>query len=152
MSAIAGGGTTESTASTHIVRTKNCGIAEIHLLSYATSPLHALRLLEPPLKYGITWPYERSPSGEEPVRKNVLFPFVTFTGVVEWAGYKKVTGKEFDNYGQKFADYIAANNLGTIATLPGRVNWTGKTIQIWVWAPDYDKLFAHLDEVRNASK
>lgn len=136
--------------STHIVRTKNCGIAEISLLAYADNPLHALQMLEEPLKFGITWPYDVQPSGEKPQRKDFLFPFVTFTGVVANKYYTEVTGKEVNNYGQKFADYLTENGLGAVTTLPGRLNWTGKDIQHWLWAPDYPAVFAHLDKARYA--
>lgn len=118
---------------TCLVRTKNCGIAEIDYLSMSASPLAALQTLAPALRYGITWPYVNG------LQKGCYFPFITFTGVV--------TPRDpirHENYGQAFADYLTEHNLGAVVTLPGRLNWTGNMIQIWVWRPDYDVIWALL--------
>lgn len=123
---------------TQIHRTKNCGIAEINGLSSADSPLHALHSLHKQLLRGITWPPAPDP---KEVPKGVFFPFVTFTGVVP-----KPEDKRPNNYGQKFADYITANDLGTITTVAPKRNWTSNLIQIWIWEPNYPNLWKHLKE------
>lgn len=125
-----------ATEMTHLERTKNCGIAEISMLSSSGSPLRALQQLAPEFKHGVTWPYV---NGE---RKNFLFPFITFTAVV-----RKGDGMR-PSYGPAFADFIVEHNLGTLTTLPDKSNWTGNTIQIWVWCPDYVAIWKLLDAER----
>ena len=130
----------------YLFRTKNCGIAEINGLGIFATPLKALRAFAPELKHGITWPPGGSrvtqtvPDGRKADSVGVLFPFVTFTGVVPDKDNAKAP-----NYGQTFADFITENNLGDVVTMPAKLNWTGNTIQHWLWRPDYDALFALLD-------
>ena len=127
----------ETKPTIQLVRTKNCGIGEINWLSSAKSPLEALQTLHSVLYRGITWPPLPDHSGS---RTGVRFPFLIFTGVVPLEAQR-----ERKNYGQNFADYITENNLGGVVTVPAaRKNWTGNFIQIWVWEPDYDKLWALL--------
>ena len=121
---------------TGLVRTKNCGIAEIDYLSVSASPLAALQTLAPALKHGITWPYVNG------TRKGCYFPFITFTGVV--GNPRTPRFPKNKNYGQAFADYLTEHNLGAVVTLPGRRNWTENMIQIWIWCPDYDAIWALL--------
>ena len=122
----------------HLVRVKCCGIAEIHMLSRAGTPLAALQLLEAELRHGITWPPGKT-------RQNIYFPFLFFTGVV-----KDPDNSFHRNYGQEFADFITANDLGNVVTHPGKVNWTRNVIQMWLWEPKYDNVFALLDKERVA--
>ena len=64
--------------------------------------------------------------------------FLLFSGVVKdrvrryetWAHEDRS-----DNYGRALADYIIANNLGTISASQEAVNHNGNTVRVWLWAP-----------------
>jgi hypothetical protein len=130
----------------YLQRTKNCGIAEINLLSIMKGPLEALQALRPALESGITWPMNPDgtvyPVAAGSLRKGLGFPFLIFTGVIPTPGQILEGAK---NYGQIFADYITAKDLGGVVTVSAaRKNWTWNLIQIWVWEPNYPNIYALL--------
>lgn len=128
-----------------LTRTGNCGIAEIKRLSGHRTPLHALQSLKESLLIGVTWPLV------DGARKDFYFPFITFTAVViDYS--RKAMAKPPLTYGQDFAEFIAANDLGSTITMPDQKNWTGNTIQIWVWQPNYDNVFALLAKEAEAKE
>lgn len=67
-------------------------------------------------------------------------PFIYYTGVVDRviADHASV---RVDNYGQALTDYIREHKLGeVIDNIPPDRNYSGNTIKIWIWRPDYQAL------------
>lgn len=119
-------------AFTQLSTTGNCGVAEILGLRLSSSPLLALQNLENELRTGVVW-------AGAPLVNRYPYPFVTFTGRVQDLS---------KSYGHAFAAYIRKFELGQVVTSKARRNWTGNMIQIWVWTPDYVKLWEHLEACR----
>ena len=66
--------------------------------------------------------------------------FLLFTGVVQ--NRKRIYHTNFhadrsDNYALELADYIKANNLGTVSVSQEGTNHSGNVLQVFVWAPDW---------------
>jgi hypothetical protein len=122
--------------------TKCCGVLEIDDLSTCSTPEKALIGIAQALRTGYThrWGFVDE-SGD--MKYNFPVPFVTFTGVVKRKINDHASGRK-DNYGQAFADYLESNELGLVLDSYERKNWTGNTIKLWIWHPDYDKLLPFL--------
>ena len=69
--------------------------------------------------------------------------FLLFSGVV---GQRRrvysasLHADRSDNYGQALADYILAEDLGTVSVSQEAINHNGNTLMVWLWAPKWDKL------------
>jgi hypothetical protein len=64
-------------------------------------------------------------------------PFITYSTVVDRFTADHASRRE-DDYGASLADYIEANDLGEVfRDCPVRRNWTGNSIKIWIWMPNY---------------
>lgn len=111
--------------------TSCCGVREINNLSRAESPEDALRGIARWLR---------------PSDWNVLVPFITFTGVVGPIISKGHTRSDrTDDYGETFARFLERNNLGEVTRSQVRQNWTGNSLKVWIWHPDYTTLVPFLD-------
>ena len=69
--------------------------------------------------------------------------FLLFSGVVSQR--KRVYSSHLhadrsDNYGQALADYILAEDLGTVSVSQAAINHNGNTLRVWLWAPKWEKL------------
>ena len=115
--------------------TKCCGVMEINNLSKVKSPLAALKAIAQTLKQG----FDPKNWGQHPP------VFVTFTGVTKrvWADH---TSDRADNYGQAFSDFLTKHKLGPVVSSEERVNWTANSIKLWVWHPDYARLWKFLEK------
>ncbi|HVI40763.1 MAG TPA: hypothetical protein VM577_08895 [Anaerovoracaceae bacterium] len=71
-------------------------------------------------------------------------PYVLFTGVTKRL-IPDHASRRTDDYGETFAKYLEANGLGTVTRSEERANWTGNTLKVWIWHPNYDNLFRHLE-------
>lgn len=112
--------------------TKCCAVGEINNLSHSLGPLGALVDLQESLRKGYVHYFKG--------KTNHLKPFIVFTGVVTRV-IPDHASRRLDNYGQAFADYLVSNGLGTVTQTPPQLNWTGNDVVVWVWCPDYDRLF-----------
>ncbi|HVI39910.1 MAG TPA: hypothetical protein VM577_04550 [Anaerovoracaceae bacterium] len=115
-----------------------CGLMEINNLSHANGPEDALKSLADTLRTGYKHPYGFNGKYNFPV------PYVLFTGVTKRVIKDHASGR-VDNYGEVFAKYLEANGLGTVTRSEERANWTGNTLKVWIWHPNYDNLFRHLE-------
>lgn len=116
--------------------TRNCGVFEIDGLSTMANSRDAfieamVRILQVP----------------------VDFPFVTFTGVTEFANtdesWKHVGSRlRKDDYGEDFAKFILDNGVGTIVRSGARENWSDNKIQLWIWLIDRPAAYALFDKFR----
>ena len=68
------------------------------------------------------------------------YSLLTFSGVVTRRASDHSSNRP-DNYGQAFADYITANNLGEVTAGPVTTNRrSGNDICMWIWRFDLDRL------------
>lgn len=109
--------------------TQCCAVVELANISSVDGPLDILRSVTKDL-CSYTPPSCGSPHPPQ---------FVTFTGVTKRRTSDHASGR-FDNYGQAFADFLVKNGLGSVIVSEERHNFTGNSVKIWVWHPDYDKL------------
>lgn len=119
--------------------TKCCGMLEINDLSTTNSPLEALRAISARLLAG--YDHLGTP---KPV------PYVIFTGVTQRVVRDHASGR-VDNYGEDFAVFLEANGLGPVTRSEARRNWTANTIMVWIWHPDYARVWPFLDAQAPAS-
>ena len=91
---------------------------------------------------------KRSPGGEFKLTgREISFSLVVFTGVVKRNRGDSSSERE-DNYGEAFADLLAAEKLGVVLPSAAGVNPnTGNTIQAWVWTVDRDELVAYAQHI-----
>jgi hypothetical protein len=85
--------------------------------------------------------------GGLPKRGNYKKPYIMFTGVInrDDGGMDHASDRR-DNYGQKLCDFIREQGLGeVIDTIPPKKNWTGNIIQVWMWMPDWEKVWSWAD-------
>ena len=117
-----------------IGETRCCGVLEIDGLSAHLTPKEAMLSIADRL---------RNRCGLMPV------PFIYFTGVValgqnhDSADHARNT--RTDDYGTQFSNYIYKHRLGTVISTEPRKSWSGNTLRMWIWEPDYTRLFPHLD-------
>lgn len=105
--------------------TKCCGVAELSEISSLRTPQDVLKAMLKSWRE-LDW-------GEKPL--------ITFTGVVGPRNVRYPTHADRDdNYGGALADFIVGNKLGTITASPVVRNTNGNSLQIWVWAVDWDAL------------
>ena len=69
--------------------------------------------------------------------------FLLFSGVVKprktvYSTY--LHANRSDDYGQALADYILAEDLGTVSVSQAAINHNGNTLRVWLWAPKWEKL------------
>jgi len=102
-----------------------CAVREIHLLSSEPSPESAMRTLRP--YFETTGNINVGYAGNG--RKGYHKPFLIFTE----AEYDYYVPPERRNYGQNLADFIKANNLGTVQKSGARRNWTANMVNVYVW-------------------
>lgn len=114
--------------------TNCCGMGEIADLSTAKTPLEALHSLEVPLRKG----YDHFGSAK-------LRPFIVFTAVTTRVLRDHASGRG-DDYGQSFADFLEKNGLGPVVKSHERPNWTKNGLTIFIWHPEYDKVWKYLEE------
>lgn len=120
--------------------TRNCGVFEIDGLSTMKTSREAfmeamIRILMIP----------------------VDFPFVTFTGVTEFANTEeswKHVGSRLrkDDYGEDFAKFILNHKVGEIVRSGARENWSNNKIQLWVWLIDRPASYALYDAIREEDR
>jgi len=116
--------------------TRCCGVLEIDGLSSHETPRAAMTSLIDRLRNRCT---------------TMPVPFITFVGVVAYGKDESALDharvRRFNNYGQEFADYIVQNDLGNVVESNVRASWSGNTLKMWIWEPDYFNLWDHLDEL-----
>lgn len=117
-----------------VTNTQSCGVLELSNISAHQTPADVVRAT---VKHWLN--YDGSQRA-----------FITFNGVVAPRQLKydeRFHADRDDNYGQALADYITSNGLGTVTASQTAVNQrSGNTMQIWIWAPDWDALIAHYNK------
>lgn len=106
-----------------------CGVAELHNISSVRDAAEVVDLVAAAVARGAL------------SQKSYIF----FTGVVGdrvriYAEHHHADRS--DDYGQALADYIVSEDLGTVTAVPPSVNHSGNTLQMWIWAPRWDRLAA----------
>ena len=116
--------------------TSCCGLIELHEISFHKTAYEVLRDVGPKmLSFGMVEVKDR-----QVLNFGRLRPFVLFTGVT---GYHKNPPNTYQ-YGDNFANFIRANNLGELIETPEGRNWTNNMVKVWVWKPDYPNLMQWL--------
>ena len=88
-----------------------------------------------------------SGGGFKILNREVSFSLVVFTGVVGRERTDNSSGRA-DNYGEAFAQLLAAEKLRVVTPSVGGVNPnTNNTIQAWVWTVDRDALVAYAQRI-----
>ncbi len=119
--------------SLQVLNTESCTVSEIHGIKYLDTKVAMEQFCDSQLINGNTYRH-----GEKSIYKAAICSHYLFS-----AGILAGEGKK--NYGEKFADFIRKNDLGTLIETEAVTNdaWhpdhAGK---VWVWTPNYTKLLA----------
>lgn len=71
--------------------------------------------------------------------------FLLFSGVVKDRAYvypAHYHPDRSDNYAKDLSDYIVANKLGSVSVSQEGINHSRNVLQVFIWAPDWDKMKA----------
>lgn len=111
----------------NVFSTANCGVLEMaNITTVLGGPQEITRLAARDISR-VTFGFARKPP---------IVYYISVEGKVVNLGHASPN----TGYGKELADYIVANGLGTITETPPVRNWTGNTIKMWFWHPDYDAL------------
>lgn len=119
-------------------KTHCCGIFEIDYLSKAPTPLDVFKTIVYDL-------FKGAAGIGTPATDNYAARIVIFSGTVGDMYFTSHDGGRKDNYGQAFADFLTANDLGSVVVTPVVNNWTKNNIQMWAWTPNHKKLWKFLE-------
>ena len=123
-----------------LVKTNCCAMGEIVHLAHSPTPVGALTSLYTALKIGSSTTYQDIKYANYWHR----YAFVLFSGTIGAEVYYH-DKKDNGDYAQNLEDFIKANSLGVVTASEVRKNWTGNMVKVWLWLPDYDKLFPLLE-------
>lgn len=119
--------------------TQSCGILELSDISRLPTPAAVVERVAIDAAGELNGGYGRCPA------------FIYFSGVVgnrNRAYAERFHANRVNDYGQDLADYISANDLGTVTASHEAVNYSGNTLRVWIWSPKWDALKAIWDASR----